>query len=374
MGKWTLLALCFVLGLAISWLLLSRVMKLAYNHRYFDKHNSRKIHHGNIPRLGGVTFFPAMLIVTFLTILADYFAGGPLLQLFGDNLVKACGVVGAGLVMYSFGLIDDMRELRYLIKFGAQTIAALLLCFTGTYVNNLHGALGLYEIPESTGYLVTVFAFMFVVNAINFIDGIDGLAASLCLLAFAYFMLLLPWGDNEPSSLFVVAVLALSASVVVFMCYNLGGSEAHKNKIFMGDTGSTFLGMMVTIIAIEVTRLQAVPQAPLVPGANPLVLGFAPLTLPCYDVLRVVVHRIRFKKSPFAPDTNHLHHKLMHLGMSQHATLATIIVLSITLIFIMVLLSMVMNINVVLAVSLCVWLLFNLALTKKIEKNQQTTI
>lgn len=374
MGKWTLLALCFVLGLAISWFLLSRVIKMAYSHKYFDKQNSRKIHHGNIPRLGGVTFFPTMLLATFLTIFVDYMTDGPLLQLFGDNIVKASGVVGAGLVMYTFGLVDDMKDLRYLVKFGSQIVAALILCFTGTYIDNLHGALGLQELPTSTGYLVTVFAFMFVVNAINFIDGIDGLAASLCLLALAYFMILFPWGTEEASSLFIVSALALSASVVVFLCYNLGGSEARKNKIFMGDTGSTFLGMMLTVMGIAITRLQAVPQASLMPGANALVLGFAPLTLPCYDVFRVVFHRIRFKKSPFAPDTNHVHHKLMHLGMSQHATLATIIVLSITLIFIMVLLSMVMNINLVLAVSLCVWLLFNLALTKKIEKNQQTTI
>ncbi len=371
MGKWTLLALCFVLGLTISWFLLSRVIKMAYRHNYFDKLNPRKIHHGNIPRLGGVTFFPTMLLTMFVAITTDYLTGGPLLRQFGDNMLQVCGVVGAGLVMYTFGLLDDMKDLRYMVKFGSQIIAGLILCFTGTWIDDLHGVLGLQELPTITGYLVTVLTFMFIVNAINFIDGIDGLASSLSLLALVYFMLLLPWNVNTPSPLYVVACVALAANLIVFMCYNLGGSEKKKNKIFMGDTGSTFLGLILLVIAIEVIRLQAVSQSPILPGGNAIILGFAPLTLPCYDVLRVVFHRIRNKKSPFAPDNNHLHHKFMHLGLSQHATLATIIILSITLIFIMVLLSMVIEVNLVLVVSLCVWMLFNIALTKRIEQTNK---
>lgn len=370
MNTLTLMILCFGISLIVSWGVLHRVVKMAYSRHVFDLHNSRKIHTGDIPRLGGVAYLPSILLSLFVTMTIDYFANGSLWTLFGDNIVKACGVVTASLIIYLVGLCDDLKELRYRVKFLSQIAAGLVLCFTGTWLDNLHGAFGLNEISPWLGFPVTIFACIFVINAINFIDGIDGLASSLGLLSLVYYLSLLSHDATNPVFLFTLMALAFAAGVIIFLCYNLGGSEANKTKVFMGDGGSNFLGLFLTIAGIELTHFQLTENV--LPHANELILGFAPLTLPCYDVLRVVFHRLRSGSNPFEADNNHLHHKLMNLGLSQRATLVTIICLSIALIIIMVLLGMAMNINLALLTSLVMWFIFNLVLTLKVKKIRKT--
>lgn len=357
----TILVCCTLL---ISVVMLRYIMSYAYHNHYFDGHDERKIHHGDVPRLGGLMFVPAMVLSLILvTVIDDFFGTGAILQELNDNPIKIMGLLLSVLVLMSFGIMDDLRDLKYRIKFGSQIISALILCFCGVWIDNLHGAFGLYELSPWLGFPITIFVLIFVINAINFIDGIDGLSASLSIIALGFYAYV--FGVKQYSIMMVLISISLMVCLSSYLYFNLRGKPERKNKIFMGDTGSTFLGLILAVMGMEATR--AADQGALLMDSNALIVGFAPLTLPCYDVLRVVLHRLKNRKSPFAADNNHLHHKLLACGMSQNVTLCTIIVISITLISIMVLLGIKLNINLVLVISLALWIVFNIIITKQMK-------
>lgn len=338
-------------------------MSMSYKRHYFDSHEERKIHKGNVPRLGGIIFFPVATIMLLLsTIVAmnliDY-NGLPV------DLKQILGLIGAMFIMFLFGIVDDLKGMLYRTKFISQIAAGLLLCVSGVWLQDLHGLFWLEHLSPWFGWPLTVFAIIFVINAINFIDGIDGLAGSLSLIALSYYAYFNYQIGNRLT--FLLAIILIGC-LLPYLYYNLFGTSKGENKIFMGDTGSTILGVVLVSMGMMVSNSPKMAEC----DFNPMMVGFAPLVYPCYDTVRVVLHRLKRGNSPFMADTNHFHHKLLHLGMSQRKALFTIIGLSITLIIIMVLSSGVIGINWVLVLSLVLWTLLNILLTKKIKT--KTTI
>lgn len=338
-----------LLSLLISWAMLKQVIAVCYHHGIFDSHDERKIHTGNIPRMGGIVFFPAvaitLLLVTLFSSLFGYRDVGELMILKGAKLIA---ILCALFIMFVFGLADDFKGVRFRTKFISQIIAALILCLAGLWLKDLHGIFGLHQISPWLGWPITVFAVMFVINALNFIDGIDGQAASLSILALTYYTVIFIVIRH-----FDFGILSLSfiGTIVPFLLYNLTGSVNRKSKIFMGDTGSTMLGTILLVLGVELNDALATVNQPF----NPMVIAFSPLILPCYDVMRIVIERIRNGKSPFKPDNNHIHHKLLYLLHKQHYVLPVVLCMSITITTITILLSMIMNVNLALLCSLVIW-------------------
>ena len=174
----------FLLSLVCGLVFTPLILDFCKRKRLYDIPNERKIHRNATPRLGGISFFPSMLTAFFIVLLFTPVVEKNTLPV---NVWSAVFLIGL-LIIYFIGIIDDLVGLNATTKFIIQIATACLLPFAGLYVNNLYGLFGIYEIPYWVGVPLTVFIIVFIDNALNLIDGIDGLAAGLSLLALAGFL------------------------------------------------------------------------------------------------------------------------------------------------------------------------------------------
>ena len=304
----------FLLSLICGFVFTPIILDYCKRKKLYDIPNDRKVHKNAIPRLGGISFFPSM-ITAFLVILL-------LLPVSDEHTLpvtiwSAIFMMGL-LLIYITGIIDDLTGLNAKTKFAIQIITGSLLPFAGLYINNLYGFLGIYEIPYYIGIPMTIFLMVFIDNAINLIDGIDGLASGLSLFALIGFLVYFNYYD--------VFMHTYSILVAGLIGANLFGNAERNTKIFMGDSGSLSLGFILGFLAIKCASNNpniwpARSEALLVP----ITLLFVPMA----DVVRVTLYRIIHHKPLFNADKNHIHHKLMRSGMSQHQALLTILGLAV---------------------------------------------
>ena len=196
------------------------------------------------------------------------------------------------------------------------------------------------------------------------IDGIDGLASGLCSVACLFYGLTFFMLHQHVYAILAFATLGV---LVPFFYYNVFGNAKHGRKIFMGDTGSLTIGMMLCFLSLKLTMCGLDDNTG---NVHPMVLAFSPLLVPCCDVVRVYLHRVRNGKNPFLPDKNHIHHKLLALGIKQRN--AMIIIVSVSTIFILlnILLSLYLNVNWIVLGDILIWTLANIRLTKSIGQLQ----
>jgi UDP-N-acetylmuramyl pentapeptide phosphotransferase/UDP-N-acetylglucosamine-1-phosphate transferase len=164
----------------------------------------------------------------------------------------------------------------------------------------------------------------------------------------------------------VFAFSALGA-VVQFFYYNVFGNAEKQTKIFMGDTGALTIGILLSFFALKLCSHNRAE----INDVNPLVMAAAPLILPCFDVVRVFMGRIRRGNNPFLPDKTHIHHKLMAIGMSTRLTMIVLIVVSILFTLLNIVMSPYLNANLLLLLDIAAWVVFNIWLTKAIAKRQR---
>ena len=362
----TEILISFFVNLVLSLLLMRKTIKYAYRKRLFDEPDERKIHRKAIPRVGGFAFVLSALITFVVMFTAQLLTGCDADWNFADGVTQhgVCGVICSILVVYVFGIIDDLHGLRYRTKFSYQILTGLLLCLVGIYLLNLYGLSGLYEIPSMFGCLVTVFLLVFVINAYNFIDGIDGLSSGLAIMSLVYYSFLL---YSNHSILLLLAVAFLGA-LIPFFGFNMFGSVERQSKTFMGDSGSTVLGLVLFILAVVINGDPHTQEL----GLNPMVMVMAPLLLPCYDVINVVIFRLANSKNPFKADKNHFHHRLLQLGLSQHATLVVELLAAVVIAGSLIVLSHWVDFNILFFALLMLWLLVNMILTRIItNKNTE---
>jgi UDP-GlcNAc:undecaprenyl-phosphate GlcNAc-1-phosphate transferase len=234
---------------------------------------------------------------------------------------EAQGIFLASTFVVLLGMIDDRYELDALTKLAGQALAAGILLSFGVQLLWLP-INGLITLPPSIGQFLTVLVIMVAINAVNFIDGLDGLASGVVAIAasaffiFAY-VLAIVYGFNRAGAPSTISAVLIGACVG-FLPHN-----AHPAKIFMGDSGSMFLGLMLGAAAITLTGQfdpNAISSEASGPTFLPLLLPFAVLAIPLVDFGMAVVRRVRAGRSPFAPDSEHLHHKLFKAGNSQLRT------------------------------------------------------
>lgn len=242
--------------------------------------NERTIHTRRIVRIGGVSIYVAFIIAMGLFMKVD---------------ASMNGVVLGASIMFFTGLLDDMLNLKPLIKFGMQVIAALVLMFVGgVTLNAIHLPFGIVINWGILSFLVTFFWLTGITNAINLIDGLDGLAAGICIIVLAIFVPIAVI-ENRPDILKLCLILI--GSIGGFLIFNFNPAS-----IFMGDSGSLFLGFMVASIG-----LLGFKSSTFITLALPLLL----LTVPILDTLSAIVRRLLAGVSIGQADKNHLHHVLM---------------------------------------------------------------
>lgn len=278
--------LALSISLIISWVLTPFVKKLAFRIGAVDRPNARKVHHRIMPRMGGLAIYLGFMAAAIAS-----------MELTRDVV----GILLGGTVIAIVGILDDMFQLAAKVKLVGQIIAALVpVCF-GIRIEWLNNPLGGYFYLNYLSIPFTVFWIVSFTNVVNLIDGLDGLAAGVSAIAsVTIIMVALQQG------LYPVAVLtaALAGGIIGFIRYNFNPAT-----IFMGDTGSLFLGYMLAAISIFGAVKSAATIALLVPA---IALG-----LPIMDTAFAIVRRYKNGRPIFSPDKGHIHHRLLAMGFSQ---------------------------------------------------------
>ncbi|MBD5358690.1 MAG: undecaprenyl/decaprenyl-phosphate alpha-N-acetylglucosaminyl 1-phosphate transferase [Bacteroides sp.] len=356
----------FLTALVLVGFLIPQILVISFRKNLFDKVDARKVHKGVVPRLGGVAFFPAILFS--MALVAGINLRAPFendLDQFVVSAVPICYMICAVLLMFLIGITDDLVGARYKVKLAIQILSSLLIIASGMTIDNFQCFLWLHELPLVGVWIVTSFVVVYVVNAVNLIDGIDGLASGLCGLAFIFYAVIFYLGGNYLYSILCSASLG---ALVPFFYYNVFGSIKKQKKIFMGDTGALTTGMILAFCFIAMLHVDT-SSAPV--ECNSLVIAISPLVIPCFDVVRVSLHRVRQHRNPFLPDKSHIHHKLLALGLTQHSALCLIVAFAIVFILLNMLLSPYMNPTVILCLDVVVWTSVNIALTRAIKAREK---
>lgn len=359
----------FGLAFLLTGFLIPQIIHIAYRKNLFDDNNGRKVHRGFVPRLGGVAFVPSIVFAILFVVSMDTLQenGNVMVAALAGTFVKILFLVCSLLLMYLVGFADDLIGIRYRDKFVFQGIAAVMLIWAGVEISNLNGLVGIQTMTSPWTWIVTGVAIIYIVNALNLIDGIDGLAAGLAAVSFIFYGVVLYVSGEYIYSM--VAWAGLGA-LLPFLYFNVFGKAKKRRKIFMGDSGSLTIGMLLAFLAIVVCGLPPAGEEGAT-GFNPTMMALAPLLIPLLDVARVVWHRIKRYRSPFLPDKTHIHHKLLAVGMRSSAALGVMLIFEIATLLICVMLSKEVNINWIIGFYIIVWIAINVVLTSRIRSREK---
>lgn len=285
----------FILSLGLSILLTPVVGWVARRYRLLDQPSERKVHKDRIPRAGGVAIFLAFL----LPFSGAFFYYTDLLSqiLTNESLIW---LISGATIVFVLGLLDDIHSLPSSVKLIVQIVAAIVACKGGIMISGVTVASGAaYIFAPWLSLGITVFWFLLIVNAINLIDGLDGLAAGLCFFASLVLLVL-----SLMAGRFFVAMgfASLAGACLGFLRYNFNPAT-----IFLGDSGSYFLGYMLAGLSV----LGAMKGQTIVAILIPIVA----LGVPIIDTIIAPLRRFIRGKKIFAPDSSHIHHRLMRLGL-----------------------------------------------------------
>lgn len=313
----TYVIIAFLTSLIFSLILTPLVIKICNTKGLYDEPDARKVHKQAIPRLGGTLFLPSLGIGVAVASIVMYNDRDKEMMLNASSLI----ILAGAMLIYLIGILDDLKGMKATQKFAIQTVAAMLFPLCNLMINNLHGIFGLYEIPIWASYPLTVFVILLIVNAMNLIDGIDGLASSLSIIILGAYSYLYAALNME---LFSLISISLAGAVLAFFIYNVFG-KVGRLKIFMGDSGSLVLGYVIAYLAIKYQMDNECGGFPF--REESLLTSFSLVFIPCIDVIRVALQRKINGKKMFDPDKTHLHHCIMAMGLDMHQTLLVIITL-----------------------------------------------
>ncbi len=300
--------MAFAIGLIISWALTPWVKKLAFRLGAVDRPNQRKVHHCIMPRLGGLAIYLGFTIATLICTKLTW---------------DVVGILVGGTVIVTIGILDDIFQLTARVKLCGQIFAALVLIAFGFRIEWLNNPFGGYFYLDYLSIPFTVFWIISFTNVVNLMDGLDGLAAGVSAIASVTIILV-----ALQQGFYVVAVItaALAGATIGFIRYNFNPAT-----IFMGDTGSLFLGYIIAAISIFGAVKSTATIALIVPAVA--------LGLPIMDTAFAIVRRYLNGKPIFQPDKGHLHHRLLAMGFTQRQAVILMYLISAGLCFTAVMLT-----------------------------------
>ncbi|WKL47800.1 MraY family glycosyltransferase [Flavobacterium pectinovorum] len=287
------------LSLILALVFIPVIRNIAIKVNFVDKPNYRKVHSTPIPLVGGISIALAVFTTVFVSGYRFSF------------LKEYLPILASAMVLLIVGVIDDKKDINAKYKLIIQFLLALIIAFSGTRITSLYGVFGIFEIVIWQQYLVTILIITGVVNAFNLMDGVDGLIGGLSLLGFLIFLLIAIYFNDYnlafSSTLFIGAVLG-------FLRFNLG-----REKIFMGDSGSLFIGFILITEAIKFLQNHEIGNEQS-SGSYTVLLLILFFSIPVLDSLRVYMGRIKRGNSPFSADKSHLHHLFLGVGCSHKKT------------------------------------------------------
>ena len=302
-----------LLAAIITYLITPFVRDLAIKSGAIAQIRSRDVHAEPTPRWGGLAMWLAMaltlVIVNYLPLVEKSFGR------------EATGIFLSGTFILFIGMLDDRFDLDPITKFAGQALSAGILLIYGVQILWLP-INGITTLPTNIGQLLTVLFVMVVINAINFVDGLDGLATGIVMIcaasffAFSYLLAVVN-GLNRAGA------PSLITAIVIGLCLGFLPHNFHPAQIFMGDSGAMFLGLLISASAITLTGQVDASAITEENGGNvllPLLLPFSILAIPLLDFVMAIVRRVKAGRSPFDADREHLHHRIMRLGLTQQRT------------------------------------------------------
>lgn len=297
-------------------------VRIAHLKGIVDNPNARKLQKEPVPILGGVVvFFGICLSVASVY---DWLGSSSLFMVFS-----------AMMMMLYTGTMDDILNLRPSTRFFMQIFAVGLLIFSGDFgLDNLHGLWGVYALSQSVMIPLTIFASVGIINALNLIDGVDGLSSAFCIMASVCFGVIFYLGGGNQSAL--VLAMATIGSLIPFFLHNVFGK---KSKMFIGDGGTLLMGVIMSVFVMKTIQSEGVTHLLSDNGYSPVVFTMAVLAIPVFDTLRVMFARILKGHSPFCPDKTHLHHLFIEMGYSHIVTTIIIMILNVLIVLLWLLLG-----------------------------------
>lgn len=347
--NWNLLYL--LPGFLITVTTIPIIIFLAHKYNLLYVPNHRTVHVNPIPAMGGIGIYFGF-VIAFLLINRNSFPA---------NLTLVISVT----LLFFLGLIDDLKEISAKQKFLFSILISIILLSTPEFrIHNLNGFMNIYLLPDWISVALSFFILIFIINAFNLIDGIDGLAGGIGILSLSIFsMIAYNYGDETILGITLPMIVALSG----FLIYNLWGN---RNKIFMGDSGSLITGLIIAVTCIKLFTLRDnsyVHAATVSP-----VTMFSVLIIPAFDTIHVFFVRVLQGKSPFKPDRNHFHHTYLKLGLSHKKT--TLVFLSYTLLmflisqFLLLVFSEIASLSIVITLCLILWHSSEIILKRNLRK------
>ncbi|MEO8711186.1 MAG: MraY family glycosyltransferase [Parafilimonas sp.] len=293
-----------IIAFLITFFLLPLIIRIAHDNKLYDLPDERKTHNHDVSSLGGIAIFTGLILSQLLV--SDFNNYNSELQYF----------IAAFFIIFILGLIDDIFCLKAWKKILGQLLVTAMLTLKGNLlITNLHGFVGIHALTHIESIYVSFFTIILLINSFNLIDGVDGLAGSIGLVTCMLFGIFFFINDVMP---YAVLAFSIFGALLAFLMYNFPPA-----KIFMGDSGSTLIGLMCAILAIKFIEDPSI-QSNFMDHSTPAI-AFGFLLIPLMDVLRVFALRIYKKQSPLMPDRNHLHHLLQNKGLSHTEVTITLL-------------------------------------------------
>lgn len=303
--------LSLICSLFIAIVAIPTIIRISYLKHLYDVPDDRKVHGKAIPTLGGLAIFAGFAIS--MSIFAPH----------DVKFIQYQYLYAALLIIFFTGIQDDILSISPLKKLlGQIAAAALVVLMGGIRLTSMHGLLGIEAIPESWGIVLTIFTLLVIMNGSNLIDGINWLSGGVgIVVSFSFGAFFLINGHYE----LAIISSSLIGGILSFMWFNKTPA-----KIFMGDTGSLIIGLINGVLCIYFINMNTAGAA-FSFEASPIV-AFGILIVPLFDTLRVFLWRMLRGKSPFSPDRNHIHHRLLELGHSHMKSSGIIVFTNISII------------------------------------------
>ncbi|MFD5600146.1 MraY family glycosyltransferase [Leucobacter sp. NPDC058333] len=305
----TVVAVAALVTAAASW----GVLRLSRRFRLAPEVRARDVHTAPTPRLGGIAMFLGIIAAFLVAGTQQEFA-----SLF-EQSNQMWALLGSCAIIAVVGVLDDLLDLDWMIKLAAQLVASGLLAWSGIQIVSLPFGDTLIIGSPVVNFVITVFLMTLVMNAVNFLDGLDGLVAGVAIIANSLFFIYTRLLNDQIGRVDSVILASLIALVIVGICVGFLPFNWHRARMFMGDTGALLVGLLMATSTVSVTgqlNPAALDQKLVLASYIPIILPIAVLALPLADFTLAVVRRLRAGKSPFTADRLHLHHRLLDMGHS----------------------------------------------------------
>lgn len=288
------IVLVFFIALVVASSIHQPVLRFAKKHNYYDNPEARKLQRKPIPVLGGfVVFIGAM--------------AGSLCYWFKYDCLSIVPVQVAMLIMLAIGGWDDIKRLSPSLRLLLEVLVVVALALYNNYpVNDLHGLWGVNEFSPRIAWPLTIFACVGIINAINMVDGIDGLSSGFCILAFGFFGLFFFYMHDYVRTALAVSIIG---GLIPFFIMNVFGN---RSKMYIGDAGTMMMGIALCDMVMAMLTHSDKPTNN--NGFCLIAFALAVLAIPIFDTVRVMFGRISRGESPFLPDKTHLHHAFIDYG------------------------------------------------------------